>query len=71
LILFRSSFFPSLKNESDGWPILQGASWNASTFNLSDFLIKLRKYDDRIIYSVVTATDPENSSVYSINVRTI
>ena len=64
-------FFPSSKNEFGGWPMLQGASWDAPTFNLSDLLIKLRKYDDGIIYSVVTATDQENSSVYNINVRTI
>ena len=51
--------------------MLQGASWDAPTFNLSDLLIKLRKYDDGIIYSVVTATNQENSSVYDIEVRTI
>jgi uncharacterized protein YjfI (DUF2170 family) len=60
-----------IKNEFGGWPILQGASWNVSTFNLSDLLIKLRKYGDGIIYSVVTATSQENSSFYDIEVRAI
>lgn len=57
-----------INNEFGGWPILQGGAWNASTFNLTDLLIKLRAYDDGIIFSVVTATNQENSSVYDIEV---
>ena len=44
-----------VNDEFGGWPILQGAAWNESTFNLSDLLLKLRKYDDGIIFSVDTA----------------
>lgn len=58
-----------VNNEFGGWPILMGATWNASTFNLSDLLIKLRQYDDGIIFSVDTATNQENSSIYDIEVR--
>jgi membrane metallo-endopeptidase-like protein 1 len=58
-----------VNNEFGGWPILLGVSWNASTFNLSDLLLKLRRYDDEIILSVVTAVNQENSSVYDIEVR--
>ncbi|CAF3493237.1 unnamed protein product [Rotaria socialis] len=55
-----------INKEFGGWPILQGPSWNDSTFNLVDILLKLRKYDDGIIFSVVTATNQENSSIYDI-----
>ncbi|CAF1304976.1 unnamed protein product [Rotaria magnacalcarata] len=55
-----------INREFGGWPILQGPSWNDSTFNLVDILLKLRKYDDGIIFSVVTATNQENSSIYDI-----
>lgn len=58
-----------LNNEFGGWPILQGEEWNASNYNLFDLLLKLRAYDDGIIFSVVTATNQENSSVYDIEVR--
>jgi membrane metallo-endopeptidase-like protein 1 len=57
-----------VENEFGGWPILQGPSWNASTFNLSDLLLKLRKYDNEIIYRIDTATNEENSSVYDIEI---
>jgi neprilysin len=57
-----------INREFGGWPILQGAAWNASTFNLTDLLIPLRKYDNGIIYSVATQTNQENSSVYDIEV---
>jgi hypothetical protein len=60
-----------LKNEFGGWPILEGAAWNATTFNLSDILLKLRRYDNEIIFSVATATNQENSSVYDIEVSII
>lgn len=57
-----------VNNEFGGWPILLGASWNDSAFNLSDLLIKLRKYDDGIMFSINTGTNQENSSVYDIEV---
>lgn len=53
-----------INRDFGGWPILQGAAWNESTFNLANLLIQLRKYDNGIIYSVATATNQENSSVY-------
>ncbi|CAF4938123.1 unnamed protein product, partial [Rotaria sp. Silwood1] len=55
-----------INTELGGWPILQGASWNVSTFNLSNLLLKLRKYDNGIVFSVATATDQKNVSVYDI-----
>ncbi|CAF4423120.1 unnamed protein product [Rotaria sp. Silwood2] len=55
-----------INDEFGGWPILQASSWNATTFNLSDLLLKLRKYDNEIIYRIDTATNQENSSVYDI-----
>lgn len=58
-----------LENEFGGWPILLGANWNPTTFNLSNLLVRLRAYDDGILYSVSTNTNQENSSVYDIEVR--
>ncbi|CAF3327999.1 unnamed protein product [Rotaria sp. Silwood2] len=58
-----------INTELGGWPILQGVSWNVSTFNLSNFLLKLRKYDNEIAFSVAIATDKKNASVYDIGVR--
>jgi hypothetical protein len=58
-----------VNNEFGGWPILQGAAWNSSVFNLTDLLLKLRQYDNEIIFSVATATDQQNSSAYDIEVR--
>ena len=58
-----------VNNEFGGWPILQGSAWNESTFNLSELLLKLRKYDDGFLFSVVTATNDENSSIYDIEVK--
>ena len=58
-----------INNEFGGWPILQAASWNASSFNLSRLLFKLREYNHNIIYSFNTITDEKNSSTYYIRVR--
>ena len=58
-----------LNHELGGWPILQGASWKSSQFNLSRLLLRLRGYDNNIIYSCGTATDDRNSSMYYIRVR--
>ncbi|UJR20406.1 hypothetical protein I4U23_023537 [Adineta vaga] len=55
-----------VNNEFGGWPILHGTLWNDTTFNLTNILLKLRKYDDGIVFSVTTATNQENSSVYDI-----
>ena len=58
-----------LENEFGGWPILMGSNWNPSNFNLTNLLIKLRQYDDGILYTVITFTNQENSSMYNIGVR--
>ena len=57
-----------INNELGGWPILQGSSWNNSSFNLSRLLIKLRDYNHNIIYSSGTSTDDRNSTAYYIRV---
>ncbi len=56
----------SLINELGGWPILQGSSWNSSTFNLSNLLLKLRQYNYNIIFRINTDTDEKNSSATNI-----
>lgn len=57
-----------IKNEFGGWPILEGPSWNNESFNLIDLIIKLRKYNQNLIFRVVTATDDKNSTSYDIEV---
>lgn len=58
-----------INEEFGGWPILQGSTWNDSSFNLSNLLIKLREYNHNIIYQISTAIDDQNSSNYFIRVR--
>lgn len=58
-----------IDKEFGGWPILDGPSWNSSNFNLTNLLLKLRQYDDGIFFSVNTATNQENSSIYDIEVN--
>ncbi|CAF1139433.1 unnamed protein product [Rotaria sordida] len=57
-----------INNELGGWPILQGSSWNPSSFNLSRLLLKLREYSHNILYGCSTSPDDRNSSVYFIRV---
>jgi hypothetical protein len=59
-----------INTQFGGWPILQGSSWNNSSFNLSNLLLKLREYNHNIIYSCGTSTDDKNSSAYYIRVKT-
>jgi len=58
-----------LNEEFGGWPILEGSTWNDTNYNLTNLLLQLRRYDNGIIFSVVTATNQENSSAYDIEVR--
>ncbi|CAF3975020.1 unnamed protein product [Adineta steineri] len=55
-----------VNNEFGGWPILQPPSRNVPGFDLTELLLKLRKYDNGIIFSIATATNQENSSAYDI-----
>ena len=51
-----------INTEFGGWPILQGSTWNNSTFNLSRLLVKLSEYSNSVIYNVGTQIDEKNSS---------
>jgi len=57
-----------INNQFGGWPILQGSSWDNSSYNFSNLLIKLREYSHNIIYNCGTSIDDRNSSVYYIRV---
>ena len=57
-----------IHSEFRGWPILEGPNWNNSTYNLTQLLLKLRKYDDGLMFSITTATNQQNSSIYDIEV---
>jgi hypothetical protein len=56
--------------EFGGWPILQGSTWNESTFNLSDLWFKLSQYNSFIFYYVETTISKKNTSTYHIQVST-
>ena len=58
-----------INRELGGWPILEGSTWNHSTFNLSNLLLKLHEYNKGIIYNINTKVDLINSSIYCIRVR--
>jgi hypothetical protein len=61
----------SLINELGGWPILQGSSWNSTTYNLSNLLFRLRQYNYNIIFRINTDVDEKNSSETDIVVSSI
>lgn len=52
--------------EFGGWPILQGLSWNNESFNFIDLIMKLRQYNQNLLFRVLTATDDKNSTSYDI-----
>jgi len=58
-----------IQNEFGGWPILEGASWNPSTFNISNVLLKLRQYNYVVIYNINTDIDEKNSSLTDVIVK--
>ena len=60
-----------INDEFGGWPILQGSTWNVSSFNFSNLLLKLRQYNHNIIVNFATAIDNQNSSNYFIRVSWI
>ncbi|CAF4443018.1 unnamed protein product [Rotaria sp. Silwood2] len=53
-----------INKELGGWPILEGATWNNSTFNLSNMLLKIAEYNLNAIYTIITINDEQNSSLY-------
>ncbi|CAF4151500.1 unnamed protein product, partial [Rotaria sordida] len=52
-----------------GWPMLQGLSWNSSTFNLTNLLFKLHQYNYDFIFSISSEIDEKNSSATTILIR--
>jgi hypothetical protein len=61
-----------INKELGGLPILQGATWNDSTFNLSHLLLTLCQYSDyssSVIFKAGTEIDAKNSSRRNIRVR--
>ncbi|CAF3894392.1 unnamed protein product [Rotaria sp. Silwood1] len=57
-----------INTELGGWPILQGSTWNYSTFDFSRLLLKLHEYNKDVIYHINTKIDMINSSVYCIRI---
>ncbi|CAF4462425.1 unnamed protein product, partial [Adineta steineri] len=57
-----------INTELGGWPILQGSTWDSSTFDLTNLLTKLGQYNVFTLYYVGTYPDEKNSSSYCIYV---
>ncbi|CAF1446150.1 unnamed protein product, partial [Adineta steineri] len=57
-----------VKKEFGGWPVLEGLTWNESTFDLSRLTLKLNQYNSFILYTIKSVADDKNSSVRSIQV---
>jgi hypothetical protein len=58
-----------INTELGGWPVLQGSTWNESTFDFAHLMLKLSQHNNFILYTVKTNIDEKNSSVRSIRVR--
>ncbi|CAF3835985.1 unnamed protein product, partial [Adineta steineri] len=56
-----------INNEFGGWPIIQ-SSWDNSTFDLFNLLLKLRKYQNNIIFGIGTSIDEKNSTEYALGI---
>ncbi|CAF1405819.1 unnamed protein product [Adineta steineri] len=56
-----------ITNELGGSPIIQ-SSWGSSTFDLSDRLLKVRKYSSNIIFGIGTSVDDTNSTEYVLKI---
>ncbi|CAF4113273.1 unnamed protein product, partial [Adineta steineri] len=54
-------------NEFGGWPIIQ-SSWNDSNFNILNLLLKVRKYQNNIIFGIGTSVDDKNSREYYLEI---
>ncbi|CAF4126552.1 unnamed protein product [Adineta steineri] len=56
-----------INNEFGGWPIIHTA-WDNSTFDILNLLLKLRKYNNDIIFSISTSIDEKNSTEYDLRI---
>ncbi|CAF1253776.1 unnamed protein product [Adineta steineri] len=56
-----------INNEFGGWPIMQ-SSWDDSNFNISNLLLKVRKYNYNIIFGIGTSIDDTNSTEYVLTI---
>ncbi|CAF0828341.1 unnamed protein product [Adineta steineri] len=54
-----------INNEFGGWPIIQSL-WDNSTFDILDLLLKLRKYNNNILFGIGTSVDDRNSTEYDL-----
>ncbi|CAF2048361.1 unnamed protein product, partial [Rotaria magnacalcarata] len=55
-----------VNTELGGWPILKGSTWDDTTFNFSQLLLKLAEYGSDVIYIAGTQIDDRNSSIQAI-----
>ena len=62
-------FLSLINSQLGGWPILKSSSWNETTFNLSDVLLRLHQHGSSMLFASDTYISPTNSSTVSIIVR--
>ena len=51
-----------------GWPVLDGDSWNASSFNWVDTVTTLRQFNNDILLAVWVGPDGKDSDDYIVQV---
>ncbi|CAF1238982.1 unnamed protein product [Adineta steineri] len=56
-----------INNEFGGWPIRQNSS-DDSTFDISNLLLKVRKYQNNIVFGIGTSVDDTNSTEYVLTI---
>jgi hypothetical protein len=62
------SILSLVNSELGGWPLIKGSSWDNSTFNLLNLLLKIREYNNNIIFGIGTSIDEKHSTEYDIEV---
>jgi hypothetical protein len=63
-----ASILSLINAEFGGWPIIQSSTWDNTTFNLLSRLLKLRRYNNNIIFGIGTSIDDKNSTEYDLGV---
>jgi hypothetical protein len=57
-----------INTEFGGWPILQGSTWDESTFNFSQLWLKLSQYHNFVFYHTETKISKRKTSMYRIQI---
>lgn len=67
------SVLTDLLEELGGWPVLgdfYGVKWDPTTFNLTNLILGLLKYNNRVLMDLYSSTDSKNTSTRILFVST-